>query len=92
MVSTDERQLEDGGWWIQGNALDELPRGQGDGTRRLGEMEIVGQDIEVLFLQPGDERPRYFNVPRMQVSIDANRIALDAGVRAARTFVRRSIQ
>ena len=80
-TSIEIRQLEDGGWWIQGNALDELPRGEGGGTRRLGEMEIVGQDIEVLFLQPGDERPRYFNVPRMQVSIDANRIALDAGVR-----------
>ena len=51
------------------------------GTQRLGDMEIIGQDIEILFLQPGDERPRYFNVPRVQVSIDANRIAIDAGIR-----------
>lgn len=80
-TSIEIRQLEDGGWWIQGSTLDELPKGQGGGTQHLADMEIVGQDIEVLFLQPGDERPRYFNVPRVLVSIDANRIALDAGIR-----------
>ena len=80
-TSIEIRQLEDGGWWIQGSALDDLPKGQGGGTQHLGDMEIVGEDIEVLFLQPGDERPRYFNVPRVLVSVDANRIALDANIR-----------
>lgn len=81
-TSIEIRQLEDGGWWIQGRALDELPRPEGGGgTQRLGDMDIVGEDIELLFLQPGDERPRFFQVPQMQVSIDAKRIALDADIR-----------
>ena len=47
-TSIEIRQLEDGGWWIQGTALDELSKGRGGGTQRLGDMEIIGQDIEIL--------------------------------------------
>jgi uncharacterized protein (TIGR02099 family) len=80
-TSIEIRQLENGGWWIQGSALDELPRARTDGSQRLGDMEVVGQDIEIRFLQPGDERPHFFRVPNVLVSIDENRIALDADVR-----------
>ena len=80
-TSIEIHQLEDGGWWIQGNTLDQLPKGEGGATQRLTDMEIVGEDIEILFLQPGDERPRFFQVPNVQVSIDSNRIALDADIR-----------
>lgn len=80
-TSVEIRQLENGGWWIQGNAIDDLPQARPGEQSRLDEMEVVGEDIEIRFLQPGDERPRYFRVPNMQVSIDDNRIAFDADVR-----------
>ena len=72
------RQLEGGGWWIQGAPLAEIAKGR---TPQLGEMEILGEDVEIQFLQPGDQRPRSFRVPRALISIDENRIAVDAAVR-----------
>ena len=80
-TSIEIRQLENGGWWVQGNSIDELLKSRPDAQPRLDEMEIVGEDIEVRFLQPGDQRPRYFRVSGVQASIDDRRIALDADVR-----------
>ena len=70
------RHLEDGRWWIQGTPADELldfPAGNSGG----GDIEIVGEEIEVRFLQPGDERPRFFEIPRVQLGRDKDRITLD---------------
>ncbi len=80
-TSIEIRQLENGEWWIQGRSVKELPTGRGGGPQRLGDMEVVGEDIEIRFLQPGDERPHFFRVPKVLVSIDENRIALDADIR-----------
>lgn len=80
-TSIEVRQLENGGWWIQGNAIDELPGLRPGAQPRLAELEVIGEDIEIRFLQPGDERPRYFRVPSVQVGIDDRRIAFDADVR-----------
>ncbi len=80
-TSIEIRQLENGGWWIQGTALDELPGAQAGGSQRLNGVEVVGENIEIRFLQPGDQRPRFINVPRTLVSIDEHRIALGATVR-----------
>ena len=80
-TSIEIRQLEDGQWWIQGSLLDELPKARASGSQQLGDMEVVGEDIEILFLQPGDERPHFFRVPNVLVSIDEHRIALDADIR-----------
>ena len=51
-----------------------------DILRRIHDGDGRIEDIELLFLQPGDERPRFFNVSSVQVSIDSNRIALDADI------------
>jgi len=80
-TSVEVRQLENGGWWVQGTAIDELPATQPGGSQRLGDMRVVGENIEIRFLQPGDERPRFIRVPRALVSINENRIAFDATVR-----------
>lgn len=80
-TSIEVRQLENGGWWIQGTAVDDLPTAHAGGPQRLGDMRVVGENIEIRFLQPGDERPRFITVPRVVVSIDENRIAVDASVR-----------
>ncbi len=80
-TSIEVRQLENGGWWVQGTVIDELPAARSGGPQRLSDMRIVGENIEIRFLQPGDERPRFIRVSRALVSIDENRIALDASVR-----------
>jgi uncharacterized protein (TIGR02099 family) len=80
-TSLEVRQLEDGTWWIQGSPLEELPLFRGDGPRRPAELDIVGEDVEIRFLQPGDQRPRDFTVRRAIASIDAQRIALDLTAR-----------
>lgn len=80
-TSVEIRQLENGEWWLQGMALDEVPRAHAAGPQRLGEIEIVGEGIDVQFLRPGDVRPRLFRVPRVLLSIDENRVAVDGSVR-----------
>ena len=80
-TAIEVRQLEDGGWWIQGTEPGELTNAHSGGAGRLLDMDIVGEDIEILFLQPGDQRPRRFQVRSAQVSIDQNRIAVDASIR-----------
>ncbi|MEJ2255917.1 MAG: hypothetical protein P8X98_02770, partial [Woeseiaceae bacterium] len=81
-TSVEIRHLEDGSWWVQGSPMDELPIPRGGAAMQPDEFEIVGEDIEIRFLQPGDERPRDFAVRRAVASIDEQRIALDAGQRS----------
>ncbi|MGB5689172.1 MAG: hypothetical protein WBM45_07835, partial [Woeseiaceae bacterium] len=79
-TSIEVHQLEDRGWWIQGMVMDELSPGQTRAPRQLNDVEVIGEDIEVQFLQLGDQRPRFIQVPRALVSVDQHRIALDATV------------
>jgi uncharacterized protein (TIGR02099 family) len=80
-TSIEVRQLEDGGWWVQGTPVSDVPRAHEQGPQRLGNIEIVGQDIEIGFLQPGDARPRIFFVPNVLASLDEHRVAVDAAIR-----------
>jgi len=80
-TSVELRQLEDGGWQVQGTPTDELLRAHTGGARGLSDVEVIGEDIRIIFLQPGDERPRFFDVSRTTVSIDKNRLAVDADIR-----------
>ena len=78
-TSIEVRQLEDGGWWIQGSPLDELlPARRGDTGGGLGPIEVIGEDIEVRFLQPGDEKPRRFQVSRVLAKRDDVQLTIDA--------------
>ena len=79
--SVEVRQLDNGEWWFQGMSLDELPRAPEGSGAQLSEVEVLGEDIEVRLLQPGDARPRTFEVPRISVSIDDKRIAVDGSIR-----------
>lgn len=74
------RQREDGHWWIQGIPVTELLNMRGDRSQSLSDVELIGEDIEITLLQPGDERPRFFGVPRATASIDKNRLAFAANV------------
>ena len=74
------RQLDDGQWRIQGGTLDELLPKRRRGGAGVGDFEIVGQDIVLNLLQPGDERPHVFTVTNVRVSRDDVRLAIDADV------------
>ena len=80
-TAVEVRQLEDGGWWVQGTRTEELLGTQTGAGGQLGNFEVVGEDIELRFLQPGDERPRFIDIPRVQLRRDATKITLDAVAR-----------
>lgn len=81
-TTVEVRQLDDGQWWIQGGPIEQLlPKRSasatsGDGAR----IEILGEELTLLFLQPGDERPREFLIPQLLISRDSVRLAIDAQV------------
>jgi uncharacterized protein (TIGR02099 family) len=84
-TSLEVRQLDNGQWWVQGSPLDQLiPARNGDGSEAtgstLGAIEIIGEDIELHFLQQGDERPRKFLISEVHVDRDDVRMAIDAEV------------
>ena len=80
-TSIEVRQLEDGRWWVQGAPVEELLDPNAGGNQRLSDVEVIGEDIQINFLLPGDERPRSFFAPRATVSIDENRLAFAADIR-----------
>ena len=80
-TSVDIRQNEDGSFRIQGIPANELLEFKGTEAKMLPNIEIIGEDIEVRFIQPGDERPHFFAIPSVRISIDEKRIAADADIR-----------
>lgn len=80
-TSFDIHQNEDGSFRIQGLSVEELLDFKGIEAKTLPNIEIIGEDIEVRFIQPGDERPHFFAIPSVSVSIDQKRIAVDADIR-----------
>ena len=84
-TSVEVRQRANGEWWVQGSPLDQLLPARGESTAAtagggLGPIEIIGEDIKLQFLQPGDERPKRFRISRLQVHRDNVRMAIDAEI------------
>lgn len=89
-TSIEVRQLENGEWWVQGNPLDQLlPERNGSTNGGIGRIEVVGEDIELLFLQPGDERPKRFLVSSFLARRDDVRLFVDATVELPQKLGRR---
>lgn len=88
-TSIEVRQNEDGTFRVQGMPLDELFSSAGTSAATPSNIELIGDDVEVRFIQPGDERPRFFSVPGIRVSVDENRIAIDADVELPEDMGRR---
>jgi uncharacterized protein (TIGR02099 family) len=80
-TSVEVRQLESGRWWIQGEPAEELLTLQTGSAGEMGSIEVIGEDVELRLLQPGDERPTYFDISRVRLRRDEVRIAVDAVVR-----------
>ena len=84
-TSVEVRQLANGQWRVQGSPLDKLIPARNDDSSEatgsgLGPIRIIGEDIKVQFLRPGDERPREFRISEVFVDRDDVRMAIDADV------------
>ena len=84
-TSLEVRQLNDGTWAVQGSPVNDLiPAREATADaaegRGLGPIEVRLQDIELHFLQPGDERPKTFEIPLLVMNRDDVRMAIDADV------------
>lgn len=80
-TSIDIRQLVDNTYRVQGVPAAELFANYSGKADQSAAIEIVGEDIELRFMQPGDERPHFFEIPGISVSVDDKRVAADAEVR-----------
>lgn len=80
-TSVEIRELEDGTWSVQGNPIGDMLAGHSTSSDNIGSITVIGEDIEVQLIRPGDERPTFFEVSSVEVKRDSARIALDANVR-----------
>ncbi len=80
-TSIELRQLDDGRWQVQGSEPGDLLRASPADPGSIGSIDVIGVNIEIQLIRPGDERPTFFQVSSVQVRRDDMRIALDADVR-----------
>jgi uncharacterized protein YhdP len=79
--TVEVRQLPNGRWWVQGTPASELLDLPAGDTGKLGDIEFIAEQIEVQLIRPGDERPIFFDVDRVVVRSDEQRLAVDGSVR-----------
>jgi uncharacterized protein (TIGR02099 family) len=80
-TTVEVRQLPDGRWWIQGTPTSELLDFPADDAGKFGDIEFIAEQVEVQLIRPGDERPTFFDVDRVVVRSDEQRLAVDGSVR-----------
>ena len=79
-TSIELRQLDDGRWQVQGADPGDLLSASPADPGAIGAVDVIGVDIELQLIRPGDERPTFFDLSRVQVRRDDMRIALDANI------------
>ncbi len=82
-TTLEVRQLANGKWAVQGSPIDQLlpaREAPADEDGGLGPIEIRLQNIQLDLLQPGDERPKTFDIPLLVINRDDVRMAIDANV------------
>ena len=79
-TSIEVRQLEDGSFWVQGSRVDDLLALRSSSSATPAAIDLIGEQLELSFMQPGDERPHFFQVPQVQISVNERRIAADADI------------
>jgi uncharacterized protein (TIGR02099 family) len=75
------RQLPNGRWWVQGTPASDLFDFQAGGTGKFGDIEFIAEQVEIQLIRPGDDRPTFFDVDRVVVRSDEQRLAVDGSVR-----------
>jgi uncharacterized protein (TIGR02099 family) len=79
-TSVEVRQLPNGEWWIQGIAAKDLPVMQSDEAGDLGDIEVIAEDVELNLILPSDEQAKLFEISRMNVRSEEQRLTLDGTV------------
>jgi uncharacterized protein (TIGR02099 family) len=79
-TSVEVRQLPNGEWWFQGIAIQDLPVLQSDTTGELGDIEVVAEDVQLDLILPGDEETKSFEVSRLNVRSEEQRLTLEGTV------------
>jgi uncharacterized protein (TIGR02099 family) len=79
-TTIEVRQLPDGRWWVQGTPADTLFDLQGD-QDGLDDIEVIAESVELQLIRPRDERPRRFDIGRVIVTSEEQRVAVEANVR-----------
>lgn len=79
-TSIELRQLEDGRWQVQGADPRDLINTSPADPGAIGSVDVIGVNIELQLIRPGDERPTFIDVSRVQLRRDDLRIALDANL------------
>ncbi|NNC78312.1 MAG: TIGR02099 family protein [Woeseiaceae bacterium] len=80
-TSVEVRRTDEGRWLLQGLPIDDLAEFQVGGDSPVGDITIIGEDLVIQLIQPGDERPSQFQVSRILAERDAARIAIDVNLR-----------
>lgn len=71
----------DGSWIVQGDRLsDLLPAGGARKAPAGGDIEFVGEDIELRYRAAGEQRPTLFDIDNVTFSQDEARIAVSADI------------
>jgi len=79
-TDVEVRQLPNGEWWIQGIALKDLPieyPGAGEG---LGDIEVIAEEVALTLILPNEEQPKAFEISRLSVRSEEQRLTLDGMV------------
>lgn len=74
-TSVELRLLEDGSWRIQQLAPSDLPQIEGGGA---GSITLIGENIDVSLLLPGNSEPTTISLPTITAKRDATRFTIDA--------------
>lgn len=85
-TSVELRQVDDGSWLVQGAKPGSLLLASPADPGSLGTIDVIGIDLELQLIRPGDERPTFFNVSNLQVRRDESRIVVDASIRLPETL------
>ena len=87
-TSVEVRERADGRWWIQGTTIDQLTAMNNGNAQPVGEIEVVGEDIELQLIRLGDQQPTSIDIARVNVARDDVRIAVDSSIRLPETMGR----
>ena len=79
-TTVEVRQLPNGRWWVQSTPVSELPEFPVGEGGNFGDIEFIVEQVELLLIRPGDERPTFFDIDRAVVRSDEQRLTVDGSV------------
>ena len=79
-TSVELRRLPNGEWWIQGITVGDLPVMEPAGDDGLADIEVIAEDVELNLILPTDEQLQPFEITRLSVRSEAQRLTLGGTV------------